>query len=356
MSRLLAIIGVIIVFALQALATTQGTSATHVELRPVDQGLTDPALVGAIDIHTHLDPDSTGGGQVARAIDAIEAAKMAKARGMRGFVIKNHLDAGAAASAYFARKAVPGVEVYGRMALNLPTGGINPSAVIHFTEIKGGWGRIIEMPTRDAENAIVRAREENRPWVLLGPPEAPKYVSTVRHGQLLPEVKSLIAMIAKLRTVDSNGQVALATGHATAEEHALIAREARAQRVQVVLTHPDNVVPPAQLEELAKIGAFIEVNASRGFSPGISIEAWLRESIDTIRRVGAESIIIASDMGQLSTAPRGSTPRPLPGDGLALAAKALRAKGVTERELSLMMKENPARLLGLPRSASSGSD
>jgi predicted metal-dependent phosphotriesterase family hydrolase len=38
---------------------------------------------------------------------------------------------------------------------------------------------------------------------------------------------------------------------------------------------------------------------------------------------------------------------PFPTDCLALTAKALREQGMTERELDLMFKENPARLLGL---------
>ena len=41
---------------------------------PMDLHLDDPVLMGAIDLHTHLDPDMSGGGQVARAMDAIEMA------------------------------------------------------------------------------------------------------------------------------------------------------------------------------------------------------------------------------------------------------------------------------------------
>src|SRR5690242_13497264 len=51
----------------------------------VDQHLTDPALVGAIDLHAHFGPDSYD-----RQWDAFEVVKLAKARGMRGVVLKNH--------------------------------------------------------------------------------------------------------------------------------------------------------------------------------------------------------------------------------------------------------------------------
>src|SRR5208283_4258851 len=50
---------------------------------PVDLGLTDPSLIGAIDVHVHIDPDSPGAGGVIRAIDVFDAVTMAKSRGMR---------------------------------------------------------------------------------------------------------------------------------------------------------------------------------------------------------------------------------------------------------------------------------
>src|SRR5262245_53164677 len=51
---------------------------------PVDMGLTDPSLIGAIDVHLHVDPDAPGTGGVIRAIDVFDAAKIAIARGLRG--------------------------------------------------------------------------------------------------------------------------------------------------------------------------------------------------------------------------------------------------------------------------------
>ena len=305
---------------------------------PVDLGLADPALVGAIDIHSHLDPDAPGSGGVVRAIDAFDAAVIAKQRGMRGFVFKTHQDPASAGMAYMVRKhATPGLEVFGRMALNLSTGGINIAALEHFTQIKGGWGRIVEMPTRDSEWSTRDERPETlpqrRPWILLLPPTAPKHVSVSRNGELLPEVKYFLEVMAKLRTVDSNGRLALATGHASPEEHLMLAREGRRLGLQVVLTHPGDI---PQLADAAKIGAYIEMTVSRV----VRNEAEARSAAGLIRKIGAGSIILSSDCGQMSN--------PFPSDCIALAAKALRAHGVTDRELDLMLKENPAKLLGLP--------
>jgi hypothetical protein len=44
-------------------------------------------LTGAIDMHAHSDPDGS-----ARSIDAIDLAKLAKSRGMRAIVLKNHYE------------------------------------------------------------------------------------------------------------------------------------------------------------------------------------------------------------------------------------------------------------------------
>ena len=64
-------------------------------------------LRGAIDIHVHGDPDN-----VPRSLDGLEAARFAKDKGMRAIVLKSHFDP-TAGLAWLARKAVPGIEVFG---------------------------------------------------------------------------------------------------------------------------------------------------------------------------------------------------------------------------------------------------
>ena len=327
-------------------APAQGQTASADDWRidpmrgPVDLGLTDPSLVGAIDVHQHLDPDAPGAGGQIRALDGFDAAILAKQRGMRGVVFKTHQDPTSAAVAYLVRKhVVPGFEMFGRMALNFSTGGINLAAVEHFSQIKGGWGRIVEMPTRDScgngpPNMDPQNLAQNRPWMLLMPPGSSQCVATAKNGELLPEVKYLIGVLAKIRTVDSNGRLVLATGHATAEEHLLLAREGRKQGLQVLLTHPPANAP--QVAEAVQLGAFMEMNASGIYKT----EAGSKAAAETVKRIGAEHIIVGTDCGQ--------TVNVYPTDCLVLAARGMRAHGVTQRELDLMYKVNPAKLLGLP--------
>ena len=308
---------------------------------PVDMGLTDPSLVGAVDVHLHLDPDAPGAGGVIRAVDVFDAARIAIARGMRGFVFKTHQDTGSASAAYLVRKHVsPTFEIYGRMASNYSTGGINVATLEHYTQIKGGWGRIYEMPTRDsitATSAPGSMDRENlartRPWMLMMPAETPAYIAVSKNGELLPEVKHLIGVLAKIRTVDSNGRMVLATGHATREEHLLLAQEGRRQGLNVLLTHPGDI---PQLPEAARLGAFIELTASNVYKT----EARRAAAADFVRKIGAEHIVVSTDCGQ--------TTNVYPTDCLVLTARGLRAHGITQREIDLMYKVNPAKLLGLP--------
>ena len=296
-------------------------TATRVAASGVGQGggASDAArlLVGAIDIHVHHLPDDRP-----RSIDAIDVAKLASSRRMRGLVLKNHYES-TAGLAYLVRKVVPVVEVFGGIDLNLTVGGINPAAVEHMTRVTGGWGRFVWMPTFDAENQV-RYSKENRP-----------FVSVSGNGALLPAVKQVVALIAK------HGLV-LATGHSAPAEGLMLVEEGRRQNVQrMVVTHAMNhpvLMDVPQMQEAAKLGAFIEFVG--GSLAAADAGARIDRFADAIRRIGPEFCVLSSDLGQMGNA--------LPPDGFGAFLAALRAKGLTEQEVNRMSKQNPARLLGLP--------
>src|SRR6266702_8909421 len=145
-------------------------------------------LDGAIDMHAHSYPDG-----VARSIDAVDLAKLAKSRGMRALVLKNHYEP-TASLAYIVRKEVPGIEVFGGISLDLTVGGVNPAAVEWMTKVKGGYGRVVWMPTFDSEHQVT-ASGEKRP-----------FARVAKDGQLTPEVMQVISIIARNNLV-------LETGH-----------------------------------------------------------------------------------------------------------------------------------------------
>jgi hypothetical protein len=273
-------------------------------------------LRGVIDFHVHSDPDS-----VPRSIDAVDLARLAKSRGMRALVLKSHWEP-TASLAHLVRKAVPGIEIFGGIDLNRSVGGINPTAVERMASIQGGWGRVVWMPTFDAENQV-RYSKEDRP-----------FVSVSKGGELLSEVKEVIALVAKRR-------LTLETGHSSPAECLALIREARRQGVErIVVTHamlaPVGMSIP-EMQAAAKEGAYLEFVYNALIGPNKAFE--IGDYVKAIRAVGPRSSILSSDLGQAGN--------PLHPDGLSAFFKALRDAGIPQADIDLMSKTNPAKALGL---------
>jgi hypothetical protein len=267
-------------------------------------------LTGVIDMHAHSDPDGS-----ARSIDAIDLAKLAKSRGMRAIVLKNHYEP-TASLAYIVRKEVPGIEVFGGISLDLTVGGVNPAAVEWMTKVKGGYGKVVWLPTFDSEN---QAAPANRP-----------FARVVKEGTVTPEVSQVIALAARNHLV-------LETGHSSAAEALIIIREAKRQGVEsVMVTHAMSTpvdMSIADMQAAAKLGAFLELVWVR---PGSEAAA---NYVKAIRAVGPEYIVLSSDLGQANN--------PLHPDGLLAMYQYLLSQGISVAEIDRMAKANPAKLLGL---------
>jgi len=332
MPRTLAATAAAILFATTAMPASAQNRAWGDEI-PVPSEDERTLLKDAIDIHAHLDPDTAGphSVQAARRLDVVDMANRAKTAGMRGFVIKQHDDQ-TAALAYLTRKAVSGVEVFGMLCLNLAEGGLRPETVYHFTEVKGGLARLVSMPTWDAENDVVNSRNPARPSVALS-----------RDGELLPETKAVIAAVAAARSRDIEAGLALATGHASAQEALMIIREARRQGIErIVVTHATGHpvdMTMEQMKEAVSLGALIEFSATFLFGRHSSADD-IRDAYDAIRELGPEHVILSSDAGQMGN--------PYPDDMLAITAGKFREMGMTTAEIYTIMAENPAKLLGIP--------
>ena len=172
------------------------------------------SLEGVIDLHAHSAPDSG-----ARSIDAITIAQLARDAGMRALLFKNHYTH-TASLAYIVSKAVPGIELYGGIALN-STIGFNPGAVWHMANTTGRHGKVVWMPTFDSEHY----------HNVLAP--NPNHVKISSGGKLLPETLKV------LDAIKENG-LALATGHSSPSESLLLIGAAKGTR-----NRPDYRDPPA---------------------------------------------------------------------------------------------------------------
>ena len=276
-------------------------------------------LAGAIDIHMHCGPDV-----LPRSVDSIDVARMAKQEGMRAIVLKNHY-VPTADDAYLVRKIVPGIEVFGGIDLNLTVGGINPAAVENMAHIAGGYGRMVWVTSFDSR-AQVEAEKGSKP---------PRpFVSVTRNGELLPEMKQVIAIIAKYNLV-------LETGHNHPDEILTMIREAnRAGVKHIVVTHA--MIAPIhmniqQMKQAAAFGAYIEFvyNGLIGPYKEFSFEDYAK----AIHAIGADHCILASDLGQVVN--------PVHTEGLKRFYAGLLARGISQAEIDTMARVNPAKVLDL---------
>ena len=270
-------------------------------------------LEGAIDFHAHAAPDGTP-----RKIDVLELARMAKAAGMRAIVIKNHYEP-TASLAYVVRKAVPGIEVFGGISLDLTVGGVNPAAVDWMTKVEGGYGKVVWLPTFDSESQV-KLTGQDRP-----------FAPVTSDGTILPETLAVIALAAEHDLV-------LETGHSAPQESLLIIAEAKRQGVEhVLVTHamnsPGGSMTLDEMREAARLGALLELVHSP------MTEEQLRKEAEAIRAIGAASFVLSSDLGQ--------PPNPLHTDGLLALYRGLMAQGIPAADIDVMSRKNPARLLGL---------
>ena len=91
------------------------------------------------------------------------------------------------------------------------------------------------------------------------------------------------------------------------------------------------------MREAAREGALIEFVYGELTGPD---KAWeIGDFAKAIREVGPASCILATDLGQVGN--------PLHPDGLEALFTGLRKEGISQADIDLMSKANPARALGL---------
>jgi hypothetical protein len=271
-------------------------------------------LEGTLDIHIHSAPDS-----MPRSITALETAREAKAAGMRALVLKNHY-AETASLAFIVSQVVPGIEIYGGIALNRAVGGLNPVAIERMAMMTGNLGRVVWMPTYDSGHYNLTVMPN------------PNQVPVSQDGALLPEVFPV------LEAIKANG-LALATGHSSPAESLMLIRAARDIGIErILVTHASMrliAMSMEQQKEAAALGAYIEY--AIGFV--LKSDEALAQYVADIKELGPEHVVLSTDLGQPNN--------PSHTEGLKqFVAKAL-AAGLTQQELDLMLKRNPAAFLGL---------
>ncbi len=273
---------------------------------------------GAVDLHYHVDP---GYGRY-------ENLAQAKAAGVRALLLKNHYEP-TAALVMLLRPQFTGLELYAGFVFNRSNGGVNVPGVEYMASINGDPkpGKIVWLPAGDTEVEARGGRSPN--------PNAP-FIAVTKNGQLLPEVKQALVVIAK-------NNFTLASGHVLAEEALLVFREAKAAGVQrLIATHAADLTGKMtldQMKEAAKLGAWIEFDYRNTLEDNRT---------DLIRGVGPEHCFL-SEFWTKSQQPKEYAGAA----GVGTFAAEMKRRGFTERELEMMFKDNPAKAIGLPVPTSS---
>ena len=308
-----------------ALAASDRSAAQPVGFPPPPPKVS-PA-VGAIDFHVHSDPDVFG-----RSMDDIDVAVLAHRKGMRAIVLKNHV-ANTADRAVLVMKVVPGIEVFGGIVLNNAVGGVNPAAVEWMHRMSGGRGKVVWLPTFDADMHVKTLVSKDRSGIVVAP-----------NGVPTPQVEEVLKIIARENLV-------LATGHVHAEEVVAVVKRARDLGVKnIIVTHGLTNIPGlsmAQAKQVAQMGAFIEIcHLQTMTGPNAQydwMKHWTQVSVKdvatAVREIGADHLVLSTDLGQ-----QGMMTHP---DGMEQMIMQVKAQGVSQPDIDLMVRKNPARLLGL---------
>lgn len=290
-------------------------------------------LQQAIDLHIHIGPEI-----IPRKFDLAGLIKCEKGR-LNGMAVKNHFFPTTSMNAKGTLKQRCPF-VINSVTLNHYVGGFNPDIIQASAELSSR-PIIVWFPTIHAENILKKQRFEiPMEWIS---PKSKKELKPCpsrgikglsvfdSKGEIKIEVKDVLDMIKERKAI-------LATGHISWQESQALVGFA-IQKVglkKVIITHPiyQKINMPIKIQkELVKMGAFVEHCFSMYSIDKISIG----QIANQIKQVGPKHCIISSDVGQ--------TFSPNPSRALTEFIRLLSKEGITEGEISMMLINNPERLV-----------
>ena len=286
----------------------------------------DRLVEGVCDIHIHCLPDTR-----ARCIDELTLARQAKSAGYRALMYKSN-DWSCHDRAYLIRQALPDFEVFGSLCMNRVHGEkVNVFAAEQAIKTTGSLCRCIWMPT-------LSAAYQHRCDKLPGPGIA--VLDT--QGNVLPEVVRVMELCAE-------ADIIFASGHSSPEESLILARKAKEIGLKkFVVTHVNSLIWKLTRDQILRavdLGAFVEYcYLPRLWGPGSGNPQFERQSHEeflTYVRTIPERSFISTDLGQQGN--------PNPIDGMRTCIRELSGAEISQRDLDLLVRINPAHLIGLDK-------
>jgi len=296
-----------------------------------DQNRVWKLMDGMIDVHIHSGPSVT-----TRVYNELEYAIQGMQVGQRAMVSKAH-DGPTIRSAMIVQQVVnqwaaehnkKPIDVFGGVVLNYVVGGLNPDAVIAAHRL---GGKYVWLPTVDAHF------DTEPPYPpSFYPPTGPGRKGETgielvdKNGRVVPALREILALIAETDMV-------LGLGHESTKDRLIIVEEARKlglQRIEALHVNCSlTETTPEEAKEFVAKGALISLYAMTSAPPLVDYD----KTLNFVKVVGAENIVIASD-GGLTIALS-------PLEGMRLLITNLLESGIPDSDIELMVKTNPARLL-----------
>lgn len=286
-------------------------------------------LRGIIDIHVHAGPSVAN-----RALDAVEMLKVAEKAGYAGFLVKDHYFPSILGTKMVEKHFGNGTcKVYGSMALNNSIGLFNLKAVDTARQMDT---KIIYFPTVSTKKHI----DDHKKGGFVGAGNSAVSETPVvyvdENGNMDEKAIEILKYMAEHDMV-------LGTGHGNLWEIDHLVDKAVELGVKRILVNHPHYNVGASYEHMVKwanMGAFIELNVcvfESGSRIGNVKDIVAKEMIDAC---GADRIILDSDMGQNGNG--------CPVEGMFnFISLLVEEYGVTEEQINIMAKKNPAKLLNL---------
>ncbi len=292
--------------------------------QPTTKPQADTLLKGICDIHVHAAPDTRP-----RSISELSFVREAKEAGYRAVMFKSN-DWSCHDRAYIIREAVPDFECFGSLIMNQVHGGtINVHAAEQAIKTTGNYCRCIWMPTMAAAYHHQCDKRQGKGIPVLAD-----------NGTVLPDVIRVMEICAE-------ADIIFASGHCSPEESIILAKKAQEVGVKkFVVTHANSHIwkmTHDQIKRSLDYGAFIEYSyITNVWGPGTGIpqyEPLSDAEFVAFARIAPKQSIITTDLGQVNM------PHPL--EGMRKCLAALQKGGITQQEIDLMVRTNPAKLVGL---------
>ena len=265
----------------------------------------DGILAGAFDLNVLAGPDAEN----RLRLDALDTARHAQEAGMGGFLLLSN-DFPTMAQAKMLNRVYPGLTVYGALTFN---------HVLGYFDYE-----ILEAAVYADAVAVLLSEID---YEYRG---SPSYFD--ESGSLNRDAWSLLDMAA--------GHYVIVFSGGLSHEDAVSAFDrVRGWGVDpmVLSQSPDCVADCEHGARAVALGAYVE-HSYAACMPGIARVA-PAQLARNIRAAGVESSILTSGFGQWFNPP--------PAEGLRMAIAAMLAEGIAPEELEILVKRNPARLLGI---------